>query len=54
MHIEHHLAAQVIAKMLAQGYSKECAITQAAKFVKSQGFGAKHSNEVAKQMAELV
>ena len=31
MHIEHH-PQPVIAKMLAQGYSKECAITQAAKF----------------------
>ena len=54
MNIEQALAAQVIAKMIAQGYSKECAITQAAKFVKSQGFSAKHAKEVAAQMAELV
>lgn len=54
MHIEHHLAAQHIAKLVRQGYSKECAITQAAKLVKSQGFSAKYSKEVAVKMAELV
>lgn len=54
MHIEHSLAAQQIAKALRAGYSKESAITQAAKFVKSQGFSMKYSKEVAAKMAELL
>lgn len=54
MTIEQALAARKISDMLAAGFSKECAITQAAKLVKSQGFGAKHAKAVAVQMAELV
>lgn len=54
MHIEHRLAARKIADLLAQGYSRECAITQAARLVRSQGFGAKYAKQVAQQMAGLV
>lgn len=53
-HIEHSLAARKIAEMMANGYSKEAAITQAARLVKSQGFGAKYAKEVAQQMAGLL
>lgn len=52
--IEHALAAQEIAKALRAGFSKECAITQAARLVKSQGFSAKYAKQVAAQMAELL
>lgn len=54
MHIEHSLAARKIADMLAQGYSREAAITQATRLVKSHGFGAKYARQVAEQMADLV
>lgn len=54
MKVEHALAARTIANAIASGYSKESAITQAAKFVKTQGFSAKYSKEVAVKMAELV
>lgn len=52
--IEKTLAARKIADMLAQGYTREAAITQAARLVKSQGFSAKHAKEVAQQMAGLL
>ena len=54
MHIEHSLALIEIAKMLDRGYGKQAAITQAAKFVKTQGFSAKYAKQVAEQMAELL
>lgn len=54
MQIEQALAAKKIAQMIRDGYSKEAAITQAAKLVKSQGFSAKHSRKVAEEMAVLV
>lgn len=54
MTIEQSLAARKIAEMIRAGYSKEAAITQAAKLVKSQGFGAEHAKKTAQQMAELV
>jgi hypothetical protein len=54
MTIEQSLAARKIAEMIRAGYSKQAAITQAAKLVKSQGFGAEHAKKTAQQMAELV
>lgn len=53
MKIEHHLALREIAYFFDMGHSKETAIKQAAKLVKSQGFGAEYSKQVAKEMAEL-
>jgi len=54
MKIEQALAARKIVDLMAQGYSKECAIQQAAKLVKSQGFSAAHAKQTAREMAELV
>lgn len=54
MRIEHKLAAREIAYFLELGHSKETAIKQAAKLVKSQGFGAEYSEQVAREMAELI
>lgn len=54
MTIEQSLAVRKIAEMIRNGYSKEAAITQAAKFVKRQGFSAEHAKKTAQQMAELV
>lgn len=54
MTIEQSLAAQQIAKWLHAGYSKDVAIVQAAKFIKSQGFSAEHAKKTAIQMAEVL
>ncbi len=54
MHVEHMLAARKIASMLAAGHSKQAAITAAARMVRSQGFSAEHSKQVAEQMAGMV
>ena len=54
MHIEQALAARKIADMLRAGYSKQAAITAAAKLVKSQGFSAEHAKKTAEQMADLL
>lgn len=53
MTIEQSLAAQQIVKMLRAGYSKEVAIVQATKFVKSQGFSSAHAKKTAIEMAEV-
>lgn len=54
MHIEQALAARKIADMLRAGYSKQAAITAAAKLVKRQGFSAEHAKKTAEQMADLL
>lgn len=53
MRIEHSLAVREIAYFFDMGYSKEMAIKQAAKLLKSQGFGAEYSEKIANEMAEL-
>lgn len=54
MSIEQALAAKLIAKMLREGWGKQAAIAAAAKHVRSQGFGAEHSDRVAREMFDLV
>lgn len=54
MTIEQSLAAREIVKYLDMGYGREVAINMATKLVQSQGFGKKHSRDVAEKMAELV
>lgn len=54
MTIEQSLAVRKIAEMLYAGYSQQAAITQAAKLLESQGFGAEHALKTAQEMAELV
>ena len=54
MTIEQSLAAQQIAKMIRAGYSKEVAIVQATKFVKSQGFSLAHAKKTDIEMAKVL
>lgn len=54
MTVEQSLAARKISEMIRVGHSKQVAIIEAAKLVKSQGFGEDHAEKTAKEMAELV
>lgn len=54
MTIEQSLAAQKIAQMIRLGHSKEVAIVQATKLIKSQGFSPAHAKKTAIEMAEVL
>lgn len=54
MQIEHSLAAKEIARLMALGFGKTVCVRDAANLVKSQGFSAKHAQQVAAQMFDLL
>lgn len=54
MQIEQSLAAREIARLMALGFGKTVCVRDAANLVKSQGFSAKHAQQVAAQMFDLL
>jgi mannitol/fructose-specific phosphotransferase system IIA component (Ntr-type) len=53
MTLEQSLESKVIFTLLVSGHSKQTAINAAANRLKSQGFSADYSKQIAQQMADL-